>query len=80
MMTRVERQPLRTAASLLILATALIAQPALSRSTAAQNTTAPSAVPIPQEFADTVEIRIAELHHTLRITPAQDRCSTPTPR
>jgi hypothetical protein len=39
----------------------------------AQNSPTPAApTPMPQGFADEVEIKIAELHNTLRITPAQE--------
>lgn len=76
MMTRIERHSLKAAASgaamLVTLTVALVAQPVLSRPAAAQSTPAAGAEPMPQAFADAVEIRIAELHHTLRITPAQE--------
>jgi periplasmic protein CpxP/Spy len=61
-----------SAAIVFALTTALITQPLLSCSALAQGAPAMSAVPIPQELSDAVEIRIAELHQTLRITPAQE--------
>jgi len=61
------------AASALFLALGLISLTGLSGPAVAQNSPAPAAsTPMPQGFADDVEIKIAELHNALRITPAQE--------
>ena len=49
---------------------ALVSSTGLSGAAFAQTAPAPSA--IPEALADSVEIRIAELHRTLRIVPSQE--------
>lgn len=62
---------LKTAAvGALLCAAALVSPTGLSSSALAQTAPAPSAMPEP--LADSVEIRIAELHRTLRIMPSQE--------
>ncbi len=58
------------ASSLAVLA--LLSVPAAAQSVPAQPSPAPTAVQLPQDFADDVEIRVAELHNALRITPDQE--------
>jgi protein CpxP len=53
----------------LLVATSLLAAPA---ALAQVNDPPSSAMQLPQGFADEVEIRIAELHNALRITPDQE--------
>jgi len=71
-MTGKGNRSLRTA--FLGAASALVVLAGLSAPAAAQNATAAVAVtpPMPQAFADEVEIRIAELHIALSVTPAQE--------
>ena len=58
------------ASSLAVLA--LLSAPVAAQSMPAQPSPAATAVQLPQDFADEVEIRIAELHNALRITPDQE--------
>ncbi|HTW52345.1 MAG TPA: Spy/CpxP family protein refolding chaperone [Stellaceae bacterium] len=58
------------AAGALLCAVAVILPTGLSASAFAQTAAADSAMP--EALADSVEIRIAELHRTLRIMPSQD--------
>ena len=58
------------ASSLAVLA--LLSAPVAAQSVPMQPGPAAMAVQLPQDFADEVEIRIAELHNLLRITPDQE--------
>jgi len=61
------------AASFLFLAAALMALTGLPGPAVAQASPAPAAsTPMPQGFADEVEIKIAELHRALHIVPSQE--------
>jgi periplasmic protein CpxP/Spy len=61
------------AASALFLVMGLISLTGLPGQAVAQTSPAPAAsTPMPQGFADEVEIRIAELHRALRIAPGQE--------
>ncbi|HEV2185939.1 MAG TPA: Spy/CpxP family protein refolding chaperone [Stellaceae bacterium] len=50
----------------------LVSVPVAAQTVPAQPSPATTAVQQPQDFADEVEIRIAELHNALRITPDQE--------
>lgn len=73
-MTRIGRRSLKAAASgavgALLFGAVMVSPTGLSGSALAQ--TAPAASAIPEALADSIEIRIAELHRTLGIMPPQE--------
>lgn len=70
-MTGISRRSLKTAAAgALVFAAVAVVPAGLSGSAFAQ--TAPATSAMPEALADSVEIRIAELHRTLQIMPSQE--------